>query len=84
MRNEATTADQIFLQSRSIQIVHVFFSDLQECLYPIQRDEVLQNPCRSPRTRKISKSSAKASDLEILLVLGLWQGFCNTSSLWTG
>ena len=84
MRNEATTADQNFLQSQSIQIVHVFFSNLQECLYPVQRDEVLQNPCLRPRTRKISKSSAKASDLEILLVLGLWQGNSNTSPLWPG
>ena len=75
MRNEATTADQNLLQSRSIQIVHVFFSDLQECLYPIQRDEVLQNPCQRPSTRKISKSKALAEDLEIFLVRGLRQGF---------
>ena len=60
------------------------FQQLQECLYPGQRGEVLEFPCRSPRTRRISKSSAKASDLEILLVLGLWQGNSNTSPLWSG
>ena len=65
-------------------MIHVFFTNLQECHYPVQRGEVLQNPCLRPHTRKISKSSAKASDLEILLVLGLQQGFCNTSPLWMG
>ena len=72
------------LTVRLIKLVHVFFSDLQECLYPIQRDEVLQNPCQSPSTRRISTSEALAEDMEIFLVRGLRQGFCNTSSLWTG
>ena len=40
----------------SLVLAPVFFINLQECHYPVQRGGVLQNPCLRPRTRKISKS----------------------------
>ena len=47
---------------------HIIFMDIKECLYPDQRGEVLEFPCQSPSTRRISKSEALAEDLEIFLV----------------